>query len=602
MRLVLRAAVAAVFGLSSSVAFAPPGQAAVYATSGQRCTEVGTAGADRITGTSGRDVLCGLGGNDVIVGRGGNDVIDAGRGDDRVDAAGGADLVLGAAGHDVLDGGAGADRDRLHGGPGADELDGGGGPDWVWGEAGQDHLVGGSGDDVVYGGSQADWLAGHEGGDRLLGQTGNDDLTGGVGADELRGGGGTNWCSVDAQDLQNRCIYDEQVPAVGQLRLSTSSVDVTNVSKLIGIKVHLTDDTGVGSVQFLAYDDAGHALSIGTPDLVQGTVRDGWWKALVRVPRWSDPATLDVSAVARDRVGREVWRTYRGVFRIINREPDTDMPKVRLHNPTDQAVFDVRNGAQRVTIQARITDAVSGVAHGGSFCLWRPFEGGYTNLPCGLVDLVEGTRHDGIWRSHVTIPKGAIGGDWNVSVWVTDNAHTAHETHWMGPDVYRQLTDGGLNAGLEDHLFPAGMGRISVIGAKDSAAPQISSAAVTPTQVDTLPGDATVHVKVRATDARGEGVTEVSAALGRGTWSEGDISLLAADLELTSGTRVDGTWEGDITLPQGVPPGTYYLSVTVQDLTHWRHFVSVSSPAAADPENLPLHSDPRVTVVDNPSG
>lgn len=598
----LRAVVAAVLALSSSVVFAAPGEAAVDAANGLRCTKVGTSGADRLTGTSQRDVLCGRGGNDTIAGGGGNDVIDAGTGNDRVNAGAGADLLFGGNGDDEVDGGTGTDADRLHGGAGADTLTGGSGDDWVWGEAGPDQLGGGSGSDVVYGGTQSDWLSGGEGADDLLGQDGNDDLAGGIGADDLNGGAGTNWCTVDALDVQNRCVYDEQAPRAGTLWVSTPSVDVTTESKLIGIKARITDDTGVRSVQFLAYDGAGHALSIGHVNLAQGNVRDGIWKALVRVPRWSDPATLDVEVIARDRVGRESWRNYPDVLRIINREPDTELPEVRLLRPVSGATFDVRDAAQRVTIEARITDAVSGVAHGGAFCLWRPFEDRYTNLPCGLVDLVEGTQRDGVWRSHVTIPKGSIGGDWNVSIWVTDNAHTADQTHWMGPDIYRQMTDDGLNASPTDHLFPAGRGRISVAGTKDSTAARLTSAEVTPSEVDTLRGSATVHIRVRATDAPGEGVTEVWAGLSGGTWSPGDIGLDGAELVLTSGTKLDGIWEGDITLPQGVPPGTYHLSVTVQDLTHWRHYVAASSPQATEPDNLVMSEDPKVTVIDNPTG
>jgi RTX calcium-binding nonapeptide repeat (4 copies) len=602
MRLILRAAVAAIFALASSVAFAPPGQAAVYAASGQRCTKVGTAGADTLTGTMQRDVLCGLGGSDTLVARGGNDIIDAGRGADVIDAGSGADLVFAGAGNDQADGGTGTDADRVHGGSGADDLDGGDGGDWVWGEAGPDHVGGGAGGDVIYGGTQNDWLTGGEGADDLWGQGENDDLVGGTGADDVNGGAGTNWCTVDAQDVQSRCVYDEQAPWVGALALSTPSVDVTTEAKLIGIKVRITDDTGVRSAQFLAYDDAGHALSIGAPSLVQGTIRDGWWKTLVRVPRWSDPAILDFHVVTRDRVGREAERRYLDAFQVINRTPDTQLPEVRLLRPAIGASVDVRESAQRVTIEARITDDVSGVSQGGSFCLWRPFEGGYTNLPCGLVDLVEGNQRSGIWRSHITVPQGSIGGDWNVGIWVTDNAHPAQNSHWMGPDIYRQMTDDGLNASPDDHLLPDGRGRISIIGAKDSTAAQIRSAEVTPTEVDTLPGSATVHIRVRATDVAGEKVTEVSAGLGHGTWIPGGIELPGADLQLTSGTRVDGIWEGDITLPQGVPPGTYYLSATVQDLTHWRNYVAASSPAASDPSNLILPGDPKVTVIENPAG
>ena len=393
---------------------------------------------------------------------------------------------------------------------------------------------------------------------------------------------------------------DEQPPTVRRLTLSATSVNVTNQRQLVGMSVRVTDDTGIDFVQLFASDGAGHALHVADPNLVRGTVRDGVWRTPMIVPRWSDPGLIDISVLARDRVGRVTNRTYPNVLRVIDRNPDTEMPSVRLLQPTGDAVFNVRSSARRVTIKARITDAASGVANGGRFCLYRPIEGGYTNLPCGLVDLVSGNRYDGIWRSHVTIPQGSSGGDWNVGIQVTDRAHSGDTAFWMGPDLYRQQTGDGTYEDPNFHRFPQGRGRICVIGTTDSTPPQVISAEVTPTQVDTGQGNATVHIRVHALDDPGEGVTGVLAELRPGTSHVGDIAVLCpTDLQLAGGTEVDGIWEGDITLPQGVPPGTYYLSVDVEDRTHRRHYAAASSPAADQPDTIILSSDPKVTDTSN---
>ncbi|MBD0330513.1 MAG: PD40 domain-containing protein [Thermoleophilia bacterium] len=90
------------------------------ASTGARCTVVGTPGRDTLTGTPGRDVICGLGGDDVLRGGGGDDVLDGGPGNDTLVGGGGGDLLSGGPGRDDLrardgrvdrvDGGAGRDR------------------------------------------------------------------------------------------------------------------------------------------------------------------------------------------------------------------------------------------------------------------------------------------------------------------------------------------------------------------------------------------------------------------------------------------------------------------------------------------------------------
>jgi hypothetical protein len=70
------------------------------------------------------------------------------------------------------------------------------------------------------------------------------------------------------------------------------------------------------------------------------------------------------------------------------------------------------------------------------------------------------------------------------------------------------------------------------------------------------------------------------------------------DLRRTSGSATNGTWTGTLTLPQGSPPGTYYLEAYVQDVSHWTTWMSPESPQA----NPAMPSEPvpgadRVTVV-----
>ncbi len=59
-------------------------------------------------------------------------------------------------------------------------------------------------------------------------------------------------------------------------------------------------------------------------------------------------------------------------------------------------------------------------------------------------------------------------------------------------------------------------------------------------------------------------------------------------LEMRAGNRHDGTWTGQVTLPQGTAPGEFTPSLSVSDLDHNRTFY-----------NGEQFSLPTVTVIDD---
>lgn len=584
-----RSALAGALALLCAVgatAAAVPAEAATYTSGGERCTVVGTSGDDVLVGTSGDDVLCGLGGDDLI---------RAGDGDDVVAAGAGSDEVYGGAG-----------SDELYGGIGGDELSGGGGTDDLFGGAGGDDIDGDLGGDEIRGGSGGDELDGEGGGDELYGQDGNDDLIGGSGADHVVGGDGTNWCTLDSLDSSTRCKYDREAPTADALEMSRASVNVSDGDKRATARVHVLDDTGVTDVQLSGYvSETGLALGMGSARLVSGTIRNGWWESDFTVSRWSEPGKFTVGVDLRDRVRRSATRYFPDTFRVVNDNPDRDYPTVKLLKPTESTVVDVRDEAQVVVIEARLKDAVSGVYDGNPFCLQKPVDGFYTNLPCPNATLVSGNRYDGVWRARVRIPRGETGGDWNVSLNATDRAHAGDTMMWLGPDLWNYWTDGGTHVDSYYPALPDGTGRFSVLGTSDSTAPSVRGVTISPSRVDTLPGPVKVDFDVKVTDAPREGVEAVGVGLhASDAAADGSaVQFEFLDLRLTSGTKVDGTWSGSYWVPQGTPPGTYYLQVMVNDPTHYRSYFSPGSPYLEDhPGALVLPEPTELVVEDNPAG
>jgi hypothetical protein len=176
-----------------------------------------------------------------------------------------------------------------------------------------------------------------------------------------------------------------------------------------------------------------------------------------------------------------------------------------------------------------------------------------------------------------------VAGNWNLEIGVSDRA--GMRAQWYGPDLYSIW-------GNEDteHPFPDGMGRVPVLGeprSDDRTPPTITSATVSPTHIDTLPGPATVHLTVAASD-EGTGIDRgVSAEFILDDPGQ-DVSASGGVYERTSGTRFDGVYENDITFPQGMPPGIYRLSIWASD-------------AALNSGTTRLY-DTTVTVIDSRPG
>jgi hypothetical protein len=528
--------------------------------SAPRCTIVGTQRNDRLVGTDGRDVICGRGGDDVLIGSAGNDIL------------------IGGSGKDDMRGGTGADT--LRGGSGRDHLDGSTGPD---------REIGGDGNDTALGGP---------GSDRLAGGLGNDDLTGGSNADSIDGGAGTNWCIVDGSDTSEHCIYDTTPAHTDQVIYSADTVDVTEATQTVTVRVHVVDDTGVSGVAIDASDATPWYTSRNTAHLVSGDIRDGWWESQLTFPRYARPGTFVPDVLAVDRVQRENRDVLADFpLTVVDTTPDTELPAVTLEKPLLQDSYNVESGPATIPVRAHITDALSGVDPRRIFAiLWSPNPDGFEVLGhTASLNLASGNLHDGIWTGEVGLAQGEQSGDWNLEIFVRDRANSGSEygVDYWGPAMY-----GGpsMRIDRENLPIPAGLGSVSVLGSDpDPIPPTVHGVSVTPDTVDTLPGATSVTITGQAEDS-GSGVAMLAFRL-RPATIDNDTPILGSGSTLIAGTTADGTWSGTIQLPQGVPPGTYYLQVFAYD----EDGNSAIYMGNGFPDNWfagVLDTNPTVTVVD----
>jgi Ca2+-binding RTX toxin-like protein len=565
-----------------------------------------------LTGTSGRDVICGRGGNDVINGRGGNDLIDGGAGSDSLTGAGGNDVLYGGPGRDALDGGVGGDRldggldndglrgmggddvlrggsgrEQIYGGFGNDRISGGDGGDTVMGEAGSDvvsgdggndDLRGGTGADRIYGGDGADREAGDDGNDVVSGNLGDDDLSGGPGGDLVDGGAGFNVCDVPGAfgDQQFRCVVDISKPVVGEVTLSQTTVDVSSAAQTIRVEAHVTDDTGVKSVQI------GSVAS-----LISGTPRDGTWATTLQVPRFIAPGPRDIDIFVGDRVGRDTFETRPNAYTVVNSVYDKEMPVLQTLSLSASSV-DARTAAKPISTTVRVTDDLAGPTD----LYVCPAHAMPTGTPsfrqaggCVPMSKVSGTAADSTWKGTLTIPKGAPSGTWNVEVWISDAAGNFANDFWFGPEEFAAL---GSTNEPRYKATPNGAGAFTVLGSTpDAHAPALTSLTVTPATVDTSTGAVLVTADIAGSDA--EGITGaglfISGYAGypnNPTWIDLVQIAWVEDFQRISGTAQNGLWRATFVVPGGTPDGTYFIQASLQDSAHWESWVSSDSGWTTD--------------------
>lgn len=555
-------------------------------------------------GTARRDVICGRGGNDVLRGRGGNDVLDGGGGADRIVGGADNDTLIGRGGNDTLNAGRGADV--IAAGRGADRVAAGAGSDRIAGSDGEDVLSGGDGDDQLSGDGGHDVINGDGSDDVLAGGSGNDRLAGGTGADDLDGGAGENACVLDAEDTWVRCMYDKAPPAIVETTLDPAVVDVTDADAEITVRVRATDDLAVQMVQVSLEEGSNGVQTPSTRlGLVSGTVRDGWWEGTFLIPEGTPASILRPSVSVTDRQGRAStsW-TESPSLQVIDSDPDTVAPQLTLTSVAPSAV-DVTSQDAQVDITLHAVDDKSGVDR-LTVCLAHPRTPTATmkyplfrSVGCSTPVKTSGTAQDGTWAITITIPRGSVGATYNVTAYTTDRVGNAAD--WLGPDAYQQWAKGNWCC-TPAYPFAEDAGRVEVTGTvADAVAASIDLVTASKTQLDTLAAPDTVHIRVHALDAagEGEGVTSVSARLVSGDSVQGDPHFDSTSLVLTSGTVSDGWWEGDVVAPQGTPPGTYHLLIGVSDRAHSKTYTDPTGPMANGITYHPLEGIPVLTVIDS---
>ena len=363
---------------------------------------------------------------------------------------------------------------------------------------------------------------------------------------------------------------DVRAPVLRHLSFGPKVVDTSGGEAVIRFRANITDDMagfslpgkngmswiGGGTAEFVGPGGVHFGAAFNRDNRVHGDALDGIYKTIVCLPAHSPAGTWTVNNVwLRDAVGNETnipgttlaQAGFPTSFEQIS-AGDTELPRLWSLSMSTTTV-DTSAAPATIHLTAHVTDNDTGVAYVGVTFSTGPVNQ-VISLPTALW-LRSGTINDGIFEGDLVVPRYYRRGFWALSsVFLRDSAGN------MGNVPPNELAAVGGPAGF------------SQTGADDTTSPQIRSVTMTPGEVDTSTGPATVTVTVRASDdLSGLFVDGVAAG------SQNMVTLISpsqqratALLELTSGTDKDGTLVAHVTLPLHSEQGTWTLQwVTVLD-------------------------------------
>ena len=241
---------------------------------------------------------------------------------------------------------------------------------------------------------------------------------------------------------------------------------------------------------------------------------------------------------------------------------------------------DVSNGAQTVTVTARITDNDAGFSHGSVY--FQPPQGGQgLSAYLSSTARISGTAQDGIYELKMTVPTSAQPGTWKLSsVSLSDQWNSVSYSAFSYPG---------------SRPYPSGTPTdLTVANANaDTTAPVLVSLDFTPKSVDVTNGDQTVTLRAHITDSSGfsSGATSfIHSAGGTG------IPAFFSATGRVEGTAQDGVYETALTIPASARTGTWNLQfLNMSDVAGNSVFYGTSSYPNSRPYPIGTPRDLEVT-------
>ena len=372
---------------------------------------------------------------------------------------------------------------------------------------------------------------------------------------------------------------DTAAPVLRRLEISPASVDTTDGPARVTVAACITDDLAGVSRYYptsgiTVRGPSGRQVVTGAFDeahRIDGGPNDGLYRVTLTLPQYSDTGRWTATVNLVDNVNNSTALSA------------TQLADASLPNGVDQtgtladttapvladldispALIDTSTVARTVTVTARITDDLSGLATWTRPSLWFRSPSGRQGFSAGLT-LQSGDARDGVWVGSFSVPRYSEAGIWSAA----------------GPYLYDGIgntrsvaTEDLANAGLPTGFTQTGTG--------DTTAPTLAGLTIAPAAVDTSTGTQNVVLTTHVVDDL-VGINPYGYGISLSVRSpSGRQSLYSASPSLQSGTPVDGTWQLSLTVPAHAEPGRWTISsVSLSDQMSNHRSVSFDDLAAA---------------------
>jgi hypothetical protein len=407
-------------------------------------------------------------------------------------------------------------------------------------------IVGTTGSDTLNGTSGNDVICGLGGNDTINGAGGNDIIDGGAGNDKLNGAGGNDTVLGVAGN-------DTEIGGAGN--------DVINGG---AGNDSLTGNAGADMMSGVAGSDNLNG-GTGSDGLIGGAGGD----TVVGGNQVTNPDEQNLCQ--RDENDTV---TYCGF--------DDFAPYVQSAEFELESV-DTSADAQVVNVTLHVTDQLMGVQ-------W---------ISCGLrlengraaISNVNATRQsgsitDGIYKCAMSMPYGATPGRYGLVLSTQDKSGN------MG--IADQFSDRINSGGMPAIIADSPEHWISQTGDGDMQSPRFTSVSLDKSSVNTSAAARTVKVTMQITDDF-IGVDTARCQLQHGT------AQILEDFSATkiAGTKLDGTWTCDVTVPQGSGSGAWYLQLKATDKVEKSYSIQSSTTDSNtwhvdDPELMYIPDDVEI--------
>ncbi len=269
-----------------------------------------------------------------------------------------------------------------------------------------------------------------------------------------------------------------------------------------------------------------------------------------------------------------------GCFPALAQTSDTTAPLLTSFFFSPSSV-DVSATQQSVTVNATITDDLSGFSSG-----WVYFSSPNGQSFSGYFTRTAGTALAGAYQATVTLPRYIQAGVWK-----------AQASMWDLAGNYRNVATADLLA----HSFPTDLTVVDLT--PDTTPPTITGASFSPSSIDVSTGDVSVTLSLQITDNLSGVCFGGSCPYGfdivlapPATSSSSALKYISGrDIQLISGTTLNGTWQVVAKMPRFSPAGNWQIrSITLRDLVTNYIFLSTAQLQAAG-------INPTLSVSSSPS-